>query len=219
MSPDGSVVRNSAAAAIGALSIHLVAAACLVVPVTARSAGSATGDCATLAGAFRERLESVTGAAIDGRSAQVPVAADRALPGWHAHGSSLGEHASADSVLAQRVSVARAHDANAAAHMAVARSTASPGWCGGALSITDQLMVLDLTGMAAWIRARNIATDQPANSRAVSESVAVALLDAHRTEPAARLRTAYAAVEPRGSGKAADATAAIRLLGLVDDLE
>lgn len=212
-------MRNSVAATCCACSIRLVVIAGLVAPIVARSADSATGDCAIRAGVFRERLESVTEAAIDGRAAAVTAAADRAQLWWRVHAKSLGDHANVDSSLSRLVSVARGHQASAAAHLAVGLSTASLSWCAGTLSTADQLMVLDLAGMAAWVRAKGIATDEPANSRAVSESVAAALLHAHRTALAARLRTAYSSVQPRADGKIADLAAAIRLLGLVDDIE
>jgi len=219
VSPDGNVVRNCQSAALLALSFHSFALGCLALPILARATDAAPRDCAARAAAFRERLEAVTEAAIDGRPERVPAAAERAQAWWRLHGASLGDHARADSLLANLVSAARAHGANASARLAVRLSTESLRWCTGALSTPDQLMVLDLAGMAAWLRARGLASEEPAGSGAVAESVAAALLHAQHSGLAARLRVDYAAAQSQTGGQAADVRAAVRLLDLVDEIE
>ena len=211
------IKRHEAAART--LFFHLVAVALLAAPHAARAAGAATGDCAKRAGEFRECLEVVTEAVIDGRSAAVPPAADSARSWWRVHGSSFGAHPDVDPLLSQLVTAAHAHHPVAAAHLAVGLSTQSFAWCPGALSRVDQMMVLDLTGMAAWVRAKGTPTDAPANSATVSDSVAVALDHAKHAQLATRLRTTYAAVQPSPGGKPADVKVAVQMLDLVDDIE
>lgn len=211
-----SIVR---AGALCAISLHLVAVACLAVPLAARATGSATGDCTARTGAFRERLESVTEAVIDGRLAAVPAAADRAQAWWRLHGGSLGAHASADSIVFRLKHAAQTRDAKLAAHLAVELSTQSLAWCEGALSIPDQLMVLDLAGMAAWLRAKGVATHEPPTSREVARTVAEALQRGHHEALAVRLRAAYAAVQSPSRTTAADIRSAVLLLDLVDEIE
>jgi hypothetical protein len=198
---------------------RLVAVACLAVPLAARAAGPATGDCAKRAGVFRERLETVTEAAIDGRPAAMPAAVDSVSAWWRRHGASFDQHASADSLVAKLVRTGHARHANEAAQLAVRLSTLSFGWCTGALSTADQLMVLDLTGQAAWLGARGVPTPAPANSLTVSETVASRLQHAQHAELASKLRKAVAAVQPQAGGKPADVHAAVGLLDLVDDIE
>jgi hypothetical protein len=198
---------------------RLVAVACLAVPFAARAAGPATGDCARRAGVFRERLETVTEAAIDGRPAAMPAAVDSADAWWRTHGASFDPHASADSLVAKLVRTGHARHANEAAQLAVRLSTLSFGWCTGALSTADQLMVLDLTGQAAWLGAKGAPTQAPANSLSVSETVASRLQHAQHAELASKLRKAVAAVQPQAGGKPADVHAAVGLLDLVDDIE
>ena len=71
----------------------LVAVACLAVLLVAGSTGAATGSCAEQAGLFRDRLEVVTEASLDGRTAAVAPALERARAAWRPHGTSLGRHA------------------------------------------------------------------------------------------------------------------------------
>jgi hypothetical protein len=199
--------------------LHLVAVACLAVPLAARAAGPATGDCAKRAGVFRERLETVTEAAIDGRPAAMPAAVDSVNTWWRSHGASFDQHADPDSLVAKLVRTGRSRHTNEAAQLAVRLSTLSLDWCAGALSTADQLMVLDLTGQAAWVSAKGLSTPAPANSLAVSDTVATRLQRAQHAELSSRLRTAIAAVRPQPGGKPADVRAAVRLLDLVDDIE
>jgi hypothetical protein len=198
---------------------HLVAVAGLAVPIVARATGSATGDCAARTGMLRERLEAVTEAAIDGQPAAAPAAADSVQAWWRAHGASLGEHPGADTLISNLVRTAHGGHANDSARLAVRLSTDSFRWCAGGLSTPDQLMVLDLTGQAAWLSAKGLATKAPANSRAVSDTLRAALERAQHADLAARLKTAWSAVQPQPGGKAAGAGAAVRLLDLVDDIE
>jgi hypothetical protein len=198
---------------------HLVAVACLVVPIAARATGSATGDCAKRARVFRERLETVTEAAIDAQPAAAPPAADSVQAWWRAHGASFDQHANADSLVVKLGRAAHGRHVNEAAQLAVRLSTMSFAWCAGALSTADQLMVLDLTGQAAWVSAKGLPTPAPANSRTVSDSVATRLQRAQHADLATRLRSAVAAVQPPPGGKPADVPAAVRLLELVDDIE
>ena len=198
---------------------HLVAVACLAVPIAARSTGSATGDCAARAGEFRERLETVIEAAVDGRPAVVPAAGDSVQAWWRANGALLGQHAGADSLLPKLVRAAHVRRVNEAAQLAVRLSTESFGWCAGALSTTDQLMVLDLTGMAAWLSAKGLATPAPADSRTVMETLAATLQRTGHAALAVDLRKIYAGAEPQPGGKVPGVRAAVRLLDYVDVIE
>ena len=194
-------------------------------PAQARAADAMTSgawDCALRAGALRERLEAVTEAVIDGRAAAVPAAAESAQAWWRLHGATFAGHADAASQISQLVNAARSRHALEAAHLSVQLSAETLGWCPGELSIADRLMVADLVGMAAWLRARGVATAEPGNSRAVMDSIGAALLRAHHAGLAARLHAAYAAVHPlrrMTGGKPSDARAAVGLLGLVDEIE
>ena len=198
---------------------HLVAVACLAVPIVARATGSATGDCAARTGAFRERLETVIEAAIDGRPAVVPAAGDSVHAWWRANAALAAEHASADSQITKLVRTAHGRHANEAAQLAVRLSTESFDWCTGALSTPDQLMVLDLTGMAAWLSAKGLDTKAPATSRTATETLAATLQRTGHAALAVDLRKIYAGVQPQPGGKVAGVRAAVRLLEFVDVIE
>ena len=200
-------------------SFCLVAVACLAVLLVAGSTGAATGSCAAQVALFRERLELVTEAVIDNQPVTLVSTTARAQTWWRLHGAALGRHADADSLIPRMVTAARTRRPNEAAQIAVRLSVESFHWCDVAASQTDRVMIVDLAGMAGWLRARGAAADEPANSAAAVDSIAATLVHAGHAELATRLRAAYTAIQPRPGTKPADAKAAVRLLDLVDEVE
>jgi hypothetical protein len=89
-------------------------------------------------------------------------------------------------------------------------------WCDTAPRLADRLMILDLVGMAAWLRAQGVESSGPTPAEETVSAVATALRAKHRDVLTDRLRTA---IRETLSAPAGTDTPAKRLLDLVDVVE
>src|SRR5882762_3663645 len=105
----------------------------LLLPIAAgvAPAAPAAEDCRVVAPALRERLEAVTEAVIDGRTAAVPGAADHAQKWWRSHRQAVEARAQADSFIARMALAAIRHHPLESARLAVQLSVRSFEWCPG----------------------------------------------------------------------------------------
>lgn len=168
---------------------------------------------------FRERLEPIVEAVIDGRSATWKAAAGRATGWWKVHRTAFPDRDQADSALAAIGTAVNRGEGNEAARAAVAISVVSLRWCDKPLSDGDRLMLLDLVGMSGWLRSRGVPLDWPPGAGAAAEVLGARLHHRGRGTLAERLRAALAAtlqVPVRADG---DTRPARRLLDLVDVVE
>lgn len=214
---EGQMKRIRTEVVVGLLAI----AACAAIaggPAGALAA-TAAGDCRSTAADLREKLESVTEAVIDGRTSAVPGASDRAAAWWKAHRAAVGAHAEADTMVRRMTSAARRHRSIEAARQAVQLSSESLKWCGGSLTTADRLMVVDLSGMAGWLRARGAHLDWPDHTTAASDTLAAALERHNHADVAGRLRRSVAATLAAPPSAHGDVAPAKKLLDLVDEVE
>ena len=206
-----------ALAAFTCLSAIGIGNAWAVAPIPAQPA-----TCRRLAASLREWLESVTEAVIEGQAATAPAAAERVAAWWRVNRGALAADRAADSLMSATVAAARARRFTEAAGKAVELSVASLVWCGGsnsARTTTDQLMLVDLAGMTAWLRARGVALDWPPAVELTAESLALHLVARGHAAVAARLRTAVTAALATPQAPDGDVTTAVRLLEIVDEAE
>ena len=187
------------------------------------SAAPAADPCRTVALGLRERLESVTEAVIDGRTSAVPRATDHVVSWWKRERGPLASRTQADSLINLMARASLRHRPREAARIAVQLSAQSLEWCPGTPTGTtrtdDQLMIVDLAGMAGWLRARGAHLDWPGDVRGASEALASQLVARQHGPMAARLRSAVAATLSIPESAAGDVHAALRLLDLVDEIE
>ena len=183
------------------------------------SAAPAADPCRTVALGLRERLESVTEAVIDGRTSTVPRATDHVVSWWKRERGSLASRTQADSLVNLMARASLRHRPREAARIAVQLSAQSLEWCPGPPVTDDRLMIVDLAGMAGWLRARGARLDWPGDVRGASEALASQLVARQHGPMAARLRSAVAATLSTPESAAGDVHAALRLLDLVDEIE
>ena len=183
------------------------------------AAADATTDCRTQAAGVREALETVAESVIDGRPARVPAAVKRATGSWVAHRETFSETAGMDSLMNLLDATSRRRAANAAAGLAVQAAVASFRWCPGEATLDDRLFLIDLTGMAAWLRTRGVRIAWPPDVHGATEAVASELDRRKRGPLAVRLRSRVAAVLTTRERPGGDPRSANQLLALVDDIE
>jgi hypothetical protein len=183
------------------------------------AAGDATTDCRTHATAVREALETVAESVIDGRPARVPAAVKKATGLWVAHREMFSETAGVDSMMNLLDATSRRRAANATAGLAVQAAVASFRWCPGEATLDDRLFLIDLTGMAAWLRTRGVRIAWPPDVHGATEAVASELDRRKRGPLAVRLRSSVATVLTTRERPGGDPRSANQLLALVDDIE
>lgn len=199
----------------------VIASAITVVAATASASTSAptVTDCRRVSASLREHLEGVTEAVIDGRSTGVPRAADGAMLWWKANHRFVGVHPEADSLMPLLVQAAHRHAGVEAARIAVQLSSHSFAWCAGSQSTADRLMILDLAGMAGWLRARGAHLDWPVGVPQAADSLEAALIRRHRSYQAAHLRRLVPLLLSTPESRTGDIRPANELLQFVDELE
>ena len=182
----------------------------------AAPAWSATPNCRSYAKALRESLEVVVEAVVDGRTAEVPGAAERAAAWWRTHHQALRHGPEAARLMDAMVASARTGDSRAAASSAVQVGVQSFKWCPGTLRTDDHLMLLDFVGMTGWLRAQGASVDWPPGVQGATDSLARQLEARGKAALAKQLR---AAVRDTMASKARDVKPSLRLLDLVDVVE
>lgn len=203
------------------LCLAISAAACAALPggTAAAATQPAAASCRAVATTLREHLESVTEAVIDGRPAAVPGATDRVVSWWSTHCQSLGSRIQADSLINLMTRAALRHRTREAARVAVQLSVQSLGWCPGTPGTDERLMLVDLTGMAGWLRARGERLEWPGDVQSATDSLASALVARRHRSLAAQLSRAVAATLSTPESPSGDVRTAVRLLDLVDVIE
>lgn len=198
---------------------HAVLQACALAFGLLRAAQAGAGDCRLRAAAFREALEPVVEAVIDGRPTNALAAAHRADAWWGTQRGAFASHPQADSMMGALRSAASHRAYTEAAGIAVRTAVASFEWCGEPASDAERLFMLDLVGMTGWLRARGMALDWPPQVRGVTDSLAARLISRHQVDLAVRLRgSVRATLGTRVAAKGAT-QAARSLLDLVDVVE
>jgi hypothetical protein len=187
-------------------------------PVGAGAAKTAV-PCRHTAAVFRERLEPVVEAAIDGRPKRAAAAADSALAWWGRHAHRFGRRAVADSLLQAMGTAAHGNRPNHAANFALRVSEETFAWCPEPATLEDQLMRIDLVGEAAWRRAHGIAAPWPDLTRDAVSAIRAALPGASGAALADSLEASVGASLRMPVAAHGDAAAASALLDLVDALE
>ncbi len=166
-----------------------------------------------------ERLEPVTEAVIDGRPALVPAAARRVQMWWKANRQAFPGGGDADSVMTAMLRSAQRGEANEAARAAVGLSIRALEWDGGARTTPARLMLIDVVGMAGWIRAGGGELEWPRQVPVAVDSLASVLERRNRPRAAARLQHAVGVVMEGTGDRTVRTAAALALLELVVGLE
>ncbi len=190
-----------------------------VAPGGASASPRTNSPCSTSAIAFCEALEPVIEAVTDGRPSLVPSATRRAELWWNAHRAGFPDTAAIAPRMRDLAIEASHRHAPYAARVAVGAAIAALDACTAPPDDAARLMRLDLTGMAAWLRAHGVAVEFP---RDVSPSVRL-LARALRAQGHPALADALVsdvevalAIPVRLNG---DVGAANRLLACVDEVE
>jgi hypothetical protein len=201
--------------------VFLAAAVLCALLLPSRSLAAKTdADCTHRPDAeFREMLEPIVEAVIDGRPAAWKAAARRAAAWWKVHRATVPDRDPADSALAAIGAAVNRGEGNEAARAAVAISVASLRWCDKPLSDGDRLMLLDLVGMSGWLRSRGVPLDWPRGAGAAADVLAGRLHRQGRGTLAGRLRSALVATLRLPVRADGDPRPARRLLDLVDVVE
>lgn len=184
-----------------------------------RAAEAGASDCRPRASAFREALESVVEAVIDGRPSRVLVAAHRADAWWAAHRGAFASRPRADSMMGDLRSAAGHRAYTEAAGIAVRTAVATFEWCGEPASDGERLFLLDLAGMTGWLRARGMALEWPPRVREATDAIAARLMSRGQIRLAARLRDSVKATLGTPVARQGTPQAAQSLLDLVDVIE
>src|SRR6267142_2079332 len=180
----------------------------------AAPAWSATPNCRSYAKALRESLEVVVEAVVDGRTAEVPGAAERAAAWWRTHHQALRHGPEAARLMDAMVASARKGDSREAAHSAIRGGVESFKWCPGKPRTDDQLMLLDFVGMTGWLRAHGASVDWPPGVEAATDSLARQLAARGKAALATQLRSAIRdTIATTANG---DVKPSLRLLDYVD---
>jgi hypothetical protein len=208
---------------------RLLFRALLVVIASAAAMGAGTATtptpkrprrtCTQLAYQFRELLEPVVEASIDGQRDLAGPTAARVLGWWKTHHAEIRLRASADSLVPELGAAGQNGRPLEAARLAVVLADASFNWCNRPPTVTDQLMRIDLTGMTGWLRAQGVALDWPAGSSEATAAVLAELRSRGQASLADSLDSATSAVMQTPVAVEGDAAAARRLLDLVDVVE
>lgn len=208
------------------LPLLLVFGTTMAVPTIADAAQNApgghranSGDCRRVTAQLRERLESVTEACIDGRVADLGVAANKASGWWVSRPSPWPTYGGSDSLVGAMLAASERRDSNRAALAAVRLSTESFAWCGGPSSTTDDLMLLDLAGATGWLRGHGESLEWPAALDEVTSRVNKALARKGRTDLGSRLKKAMVDLLAVSDHSKGGSRAAVAVLDLVDVLE
>jgi len=183
----------------------------------AAPAWAATPNCRQTAKALRESLEVVVEAVINGRTAEVPGAAERAVTWWGSHHQALRHGPEAALLMDTMVASAKKGDSREAARSAVQAGVESFKWCPGKPRTDDQLMLLDFVGMTGWLRAQGASIDWPPGVKGAMESLAKQLEGRGKAALANQLRAAVRDTMANGTNR--DAKPSLRLLDLVDVVE
>lgn len=165
--------------------------------------------------AFCENLEPVVEAVTDGRPGRVPAAAHIAVAWWRAHDADTLYAAGMRKLLDH----ADSHRAPLAAGVAVGLCAVAMERCGEPRDVGLDVMRLDVTGMAAWLRSKGVVSESPVGAAEAAQRVSAKLRASHHEALAVRLEQEVAAalaVPARASGPT---PAADRLLQTVDVVE
>ena len=183
----------------------------------AAPAWSATPNCRQNAKALRESLEVVVEAAINGHTAEVPGAAERAAAWWRTHHQALRHSPEAARLMDAMVASGRKGDSREAARSAVQVGVGSFKWCPGRPRTDDQLMLLDFVGMTGWLRAQGVSVDWPPGVQGATDSLARQLERRGKAALAKQLRGAVRDTITNSTNR--DVKPSLRLLDLVDVVE
>lgn len=188
-------------------------------PQLALGAKSAPTPCSARVTAFAEALEPVFEAVADGHPARLPAAVRRARGWWATHGATLPDSAALVPAMRTMVREAAARHPRETARAAVSASIMALDQCPDAPGVAAQLMRLDVTGMAAWVRAHGMPLDFPRDAASAAEGLADNLrAHGHGVLADHLIADTRAALAVSASSTGGEA-AANRLLDRVDEVE
>ncbi len=197
----------------------LLCALLILSAMLAPRARAATGDCRAHAAAFRERLESVAESVVEGRKMNLTGVAGRIADRYATEHAAMHADSISDSTLDAMRRSASAGDSAGTARRAVELALASLDWCGGAPTVDEDLMRLDLAGMAAWLMADSRDIAWPAGVDDALARVAAGLEKKGRAPLAATLGKSVAAARAAALDRSGERKPATALLDLIDVVE
>lgn len=181
--------------------------------------GAKRMSCAHRTAVFRERLEPVIEAVIDGKPERTTRATSRVEQWWTQHGAELKTHAGADSILTLMVAAGGKGQSMQAARLALLLATQSLDWCQGRVRTADRLMRLDLFGMAAWLHTRGESIPLPGGVDKAMEIIVKKIVAKGHQDLANELKASAAAVRAADAAGSKDSAPAKSFLDLIDRVE
>jgi hypothetical protein len=175
--------------------------------------------CSQLAYQFRELLEPIVEASIDGKPDRAGPTTTRIAAWWKMHHAEIRLRASADSLMPALADAGQSGRALEAARLAVVLADISFGWCGRPPTVAGQLMRIDLAGMTGWLRAQGVDLDWPAGLPETTAAVLTELRSRGESSLADSLDSAILATTKTPVAAGGDVAAARTLLDLVDGAE
>jgi hypothetical protein len=181
--------------------------------------GAKRMSCAHRTAVFRERLEPVIEAVIDGKPERTARATSRAEQWWARHGAELKTHAGADSTLRAMVAAGGKGQPMQAAGLALILATQSLDWCQRPIRTADRLMRLDLFGMAAWLHTQGEHIPLPGGVDEATEIIAKKLVAKGHQDLANELGASAATVRTADAAGSKGSAPAKSFLDLIDRVE
>jgi hypothetical protein len=175
--------------------------------------------CAQTAWQFRELLEPVVEASIDGHPDQAGTAAARVQGWWKRHHGEIRLRASTDSLVPALARAGSEGRALEAARLAVLLTEQTYGWCGRPPVLVDQVLRIDLAGQTAWLRAQGVNIPWADETPGAASSVEAELRTQGHEALADSLESALRAATETPVAERGDAGPALHLLDLVDRVE
>jgi hypothetical protein len=195
--------------------IGALAAAAMLLAMPAR----AHANCRTDAAAFQEKLEPVIEAAIDGRPAAQAPAVTRASAWWKERRANFPSPLITDALMSDMAKASRAHETSETARLAYEAAISSWRACPSDPSVSDRVMMIDLGGMAAWLRSQGKRVEVPPELSGSLDAIGKRLEAAKRAALASKLARAGREVLDEAKSKDLARRAATRLLVVVDEVE
>jgi hypothetical protein len=135
------------------------------------------------------------------------------------HRAAFPSPAVTDALLADMAKASRAHRTSEAARLAYEAAIASWRACPSEPSVTDRIMLIDLGGMAAWLKSMGQRVELPAELSKSLDAIGERLEAAKRSALARKLSQAGRDVLDPAKTKALARRASVRLLDVVDEVE
>ena len=184
-----------------------------------KPAAAKQSSCAKRALAYAEALEPVIEAVTDGLPKSVPAESAKAQTWWTQHRSHYAGQAALDTAMREVKTHSAASHPSLAARSALVGSIAAIEACPEPRSDEERLMLLDLLGMAGWLRAQGVDASFPVEGQTSMQTIGKHLRAKGKTALADQLEKDVAATLQIPVAKSGNLKAANSVLKLVDDAQ